>query len=384
METKIHSKRNSLIREIQEMRNSVLLTYITGDRGGAPAQIGGDAVRPMYDHLRILGPDKLPRIDLFIYSNGGAVDVPWRMVTMLREYCEEFNVLVPFRSLSAATLIALGADHIIMGKKGELGPIDPQLFPAPGSSFQGPMSVEDIMAFIEFLRTRAGLGDQTALSNVMSILVEQLKPWTVGSIYRTHSHIRLIARKLLSSHMSPPDERSSDSIIETLAEKMYFHGHAIGRKEAKEIGLPIEFPDYELEEKMWMLFESYEELMKLRCPIDPEDLLGNDDLKEEPVMLACIESANRSDIYKSCLRVKKVRGNIPQLNMNLNLNLQLPPHIKVEEIPNESKELFNKWMQDIQKIIPLAVQEEIKKQAPIQSIEGRLVSGYWELMSDDD
>ncbi len=102
-----------------------MLTYVTGDRRGVTGQIGRDAVRPMYDHVRALGFEGVPRIDLFLYSQGGVVDVPWRMVTMLREYCQELNVLVPYKAHSAATPIALGANQIVMGKKRELGPIYP-------------------------------------------------------------------------------------------------------------------------------------------------------------------------------------------------------------------------------------------------------------------
>jgi len=35
--------------------------------------------------------------------------------------------LVPFRANSSATLLALGADTIILGQQGELGPIDPSM-----------------------------------------------------------------------------------------------------------------------------------------------------------------------------------------------------------------------------------------------------------------
>lgn len=49
-------QRLELIEAIQKSRESRLVTYVTGDRQGAPAgQIGRDAVRPMYNHIRTLG-----------------------------------------------------------------------------------------------------------------------------------------------------------------------------------------------------------------------------------------------------------------------------------------------------------------------------------------
>ena len=99
-------KRIQLIRAIEDMRNSFVITYMCGDRRGAPpAQISEDAIRPMYDHIRDL--PKSSKIDLFLYSRGGAVEVPWRMITMLREHCQNLGVLIPYRAHSAATLMAL-------------------------------------------------------------------------------------------------------------------------------------------------------------------------------------------------------------------------------------------------------------------------------------
>ncbi|MBU0734226.1 MAG: hypothetical protein KKG10_08760, partial [Proteobacteria bacterium] len=46
---------------------------------------------------------------------------------MLREFCEKLAVLVPFRAHSAGTTLALGADEIVMGPLGELGPVDPSV-----------------------------------------------------------------------------------------------------------------------------------------------------------------------------------------------------------------------------------------------------------------
>jgi hypothetical protein len=310
------------------------------------------------------------------------VDVPWRMVTMLREYCQELNVLVPYKAHSAATLIALGADQIVMGKKGELGPIDPILTrteQAEQTMVREPMSVEDVMAFIAFLKERAGLGDQAALADSVSILTEKLTPWVLGSIYRTHSHIRLIARKLLTSHQQTLEERRIDSIVESLAEKMYFHGHAIGREEAAEIGLPIAKPDKELEDQMWQLFEAYESLMQLDRPIDAQGAIPpGENEHEEPVILACIESETKLDVFRGTLRFRHVRQMPPQLNLNLNLGLQFPPGLSPEQLPEAVQDVIQNMLQQLQGQIASVVQAELMKQAPIQRTEGGLFNASWQ------
>jgi len=156
-------RRCDIISAIESERSTKVITYVLSDRRGSQAQIAEDAVRPMYDHLRSLGDGK--KIDLFLYSVGGHTEVPWRIVTMVRECAEEFSVLIPYKALSAATLIALGADQIIMGRKGELGPIDPQLSIQRGrdgeTAVQEQIAVEDIMSYIRFVREKSGLSTRT-------------------------------------------------------------------------------------------------------------------------------------------------------------------------------------------------------------------------------
>src|SRR5215470_17463056 len=99
------ANRKNLIEQIEALRGSRVLSYVTGDRAPAAAQIGDDVVRPMYEHLREIG--QVEKLDLFLYSRGGAIDVPWRIGTALRAIAQDWNVLIPFRANSAATLLAL-------------------------------------------------------------------------------------------------------------------------------------------------------------------------------------------------------------------------------------------------------------------------------------
>ncbi|EQD61432.1 hypothetical protein B1B_07644, partial [mine drainage metagenome] len=58
------NERANLFRKIEALRGSRVLTYVTSDRQGATSQIGDDAIRPLYDHLRAM--DHCPRLDLYI------------------------------------------------------------------------------------------------------------------------------------------------------------------------------------------------------------------------------------------------------------------------------------------------------------------------------
>lgn len=227
------TRRHGLIASIEAKRGSRVITYFLSDRQAARAQIADDVVRPMYDHLRAIGDND--KIDLYLYSVGGLTEVPWRIVSMIREFAKEFNVLIPYKAHSAATMIALGADQIVLGRKGELGPIDPQLSvrrAEGGTVVQEDFAVEDVMSYIRFLREKAGLTDQAAIAGQITALAEKLDPRLLGQINRAHSHIRSVARKLLTarSKQQAPDEQRIQVIVETLAEKTYQHGHAISVK----------------------------------------------------------------------------------------------------------------------------------------------------------
>ena len=117
------ARRREIIKSIEAAQSSRVLTYITADRSGAAGQIVEDAIRAMHDHLPAFC--KCERIDLVLFSIGRRTDVPWRIVTLIREFTTEFSVLVPYKAMSAATMIGLGADAIVTGRKGELGSIDP-------------------------------------------------------------------------------------------------------------------------------------------------------------------------------------------------------------------------------------------------------------------
>jgi len=52
-----------------------------------------------------------------------------------------------------------------------------------------------------------------------------------------------VARKLLTSRKEKIEEDRISTIIDALTEKMYSHGHAIGRKEASELGLSVDKPE---------------------------------------------------------------------------------------------------------------------------------------------
>jgi hypothetical protein len=61
-----------------------------------------------------------------------------------------------------------------------------------------------------------------------------------------------------------------DTLIENLKSNLYFHGHPINRREAKEdLKLKVELPSPEVETLMWDLYLQYADELKLMEPFNP-------------------------------------------------------------------------------------------------------------------
>lgn len=385
-------ERKEIIKNIEKIRNSKVLIYFCGDRPILTANIAPDSVRWMYEHLLSMNDGKpIDHLDFYLYSRGGALEAPWQIITMLRQFCKTLHVLIPYKAYSATTLIALGADAIFMGKKGELGPIDPQMNAQqigkgpPGSSpVQRMMSVEDVTSYISFIKEKVGITDQNALSELTKSLADSLTPTTLGQINRTHSHIRLVAGKMLSLVKPSMDNVKIHEIVESLTEKIYVHGHSIGREEAKQIRMQVQDMDDDLEKLCWDLFLDYETEMKLNSPAmvlayftDSED-----EYREDKALIACIESIARYHECSGPVVLKKTRGLPPQLNLNLNIPIQLPPSLNPQQLPAEVTQLLQQLQQTMLVQIRNLISEEIKKQLPIIGIDTKGEKIVWKEVKD--
>lgn len=168
------------------------------------------------------------------------------------------------------------------------------------------------------------------------------------------------------------------TIIETLTEKIYSHGHAIGRQEAKDIGLPVKYPDDDLENLMWELYLKYEKFLKLREPIHPEIILKDKEQHQiENMPIAVIESSKKLHVFKTNIELKKKRNIPPNPQININLGLQLPPGVSPQQLPQQTQQILNQLLNQISQMIPNIVHQEIARQSPVIGIEGRTLGGRW-------
>lgn len=279
----IAGKTRGLLERIRGLRDGrEIIAYVLADRPqGVPhAQVAGDIIRPFYQHLEKIG--RVKELDLFLYTRGGQIVTPLRLVHLLREYCDELAVLVPFRAHSAGTLIALGADEIVMGKMGELSPIDPRVaFGPAGDELNGPggsaqqIEIEDLGAYFRYAQEVGQLTNSSDMAVAFEALVDDLSPLRLGHLARIHSLIRLLGRRLLATHMEADRSEELDQIVRMLTEGYFTHDYLISRREARNIpGLKVVPAKDGLERAMWQLFEVYEQVLGISQVPDWEAVLG--------------------------------------------------------------------------------------------------------------
>ncbi|EQD35761.1 periplasmic serine protease, partial [mine drainage metagenome] len=117
--------RHRLIKQIERLTRRRLITYVSSFT--QEGMIVPDDQTPVVDLLSDARPEE--PIDLLINSPGGLPDATETLIrNAFRATNRPFRVIVASSAKSAATLLALGADEIVMGFTSQLGPIDPQVW----------------------------------------------------------------------------------------------------------------------------------------------------------------------------------------------------------------------------------------------------------------
>jgi len=133
------------------------------------------------------------------------------------------------------------------------------------------ISVEDVTAYIQLIKDDAGIQHEDELIQAFNVLASNVHPLALGNVKRSISQSRMMARKLLELHMDATQRHKIDEIVDNLTSKLFFHGHPINRREAREqIGLNtvVDTPP-DLETAIWELYLQYETEMRLVEAFDP-------------------------------------------------------------------------------------------------------------------
>lgn len=125
----IDSLRKQKIRAIKEITGCDLIVYFADIKKNIPSQFGiTNAIHwedktCFADVIEGLGKE----VDIVIQSAGGSAEATESIVGLLRENFNNIRFIVPNIAKSAATMMVLPGNGILVDDRSELGPIDPQI-----------------------------------------------------------------------------------------------------------------------------------------------------------------------------------------------------------------------------------------------------------------
>ena len=131
--------RTSCYKDIEKHRKRPLLVYATKffdvPPQGVPNFIDFPDVDGFTDLVNSV-KNSNKTVDVLLHSPGGRPDATERLVELLRNNFEEVNFLIPHSAYSAATMLALSGNSIILHPSAVLGPIDPQINGIPARAIK--------------------------------------------------------------------------------------------------------------------------------------------------------------------------------------------------------------------------------------------------------
>jgi ClpP class serine protease len=216
--SRFRKRRRALLRSLEEEQGSKVLTLV---HGKAPVSMLGWPVYSMIDMddaesvlraIRKAGEDK--PIDLILHTPGGMYHASLQIARALRNHKARTRVFVPHMAMSGGTLIALGANEIVMDPDAVMGPVDPQV----GDLLHGWHSAA---SWAKIAREKGMTAEDTtlALGDVSAKLLEGTRQAVV---------------ELIEGKVKDPEP-----LLRRLVEGGYAHGYPLSPKEMQALGLPV-------------------------------------------------------------------------------------------------------------------------------------------------
>jgi hypothetical protein len=153
------------VQRLREMSGRAVIAYSSGWLAGRTSNdvaVLGDDVHSFMEVCRDVDEAEL---DLIVSSPGGSAQAAEQIVEYLRTQFGYIRCFVPMQAKSAATMIALGCDEVVVGNHSELGPIDPQITLVTP---EGPRGGPAHAILRDFRRAKAETGED----------VKSLAAWT--------------------------------------------------------------------------------------------------------------------------------------------------------------------------------------------------------------
>lgn len=190
---------------------------------------------------------------LILNSRGGDGNAAEKLLSMCKKrFSKNFTIIVPNFAKSAATMMCLGSDKIMMGYSAELGPIDPQINDGNNQFVPARSFIDGL----EMVRDNVKNGDPPEM--YLSML-QQVQPQLIAICKSAIKNAEEFAKDWLSKGMLKNDTAHAEKVASWLSDGQTYksHGKVIDHLEAKnKLKLNVELidPNSELWYLIWELY----------------------------------------------------------------------------------------------------------------------------------
>jgi hypothetical protein len=125
-------------------------------------------------------------------------------------------------------------------------------------------------------------------------------PLALGNVKRSIEQIWQLAKKLIRLHTPEADDEALTALVMRLTTELYSHSHLITRGEARALGLPVEYPSEDLEDRLLAYYGQLKADLELLEKFDPGGMLGTRrEQRQLPVVLerAYVETPTTCDAF---------------------------------------------------------------------------------------
>jgi hypothetical protein len=212
-----------------------------------------------------LGSARGEHLDVIVAGPGGVSEAAYLLARELRRRFTHLTAYAPFEAKSAATLLCLAADELVLGDLGELGPLDQQYeakqtadYPQSTSQLLPGVALRQLQdgatacydALVRRIVKESGLRPLEAGSKAAELigalyapLIQQLDPARLAECARGLAVGKAYAERVLRRYRPALWAESGPQLLDRLVQDYATHNFVLDPEELAEVGLPTRAPD---------------------------------------------------------------------------------------------------------------------------------------------
>jgi Serine dehydrogenase proteinase len=195
-----------------------------------------------------------PKLDVLIHSPGGTAEATESIVEEIRRKFNHVRFIIPSFAKSAATIMAMSGDEILMDEDAELGPIDPQFI-----TRNGVVAGEAIKE--QFKKASEEILSDAKLTQVWFPILQMLGPGLLAQCDNAIELSKTLVRTWLAKYMFralPDADKLAGQIADYLGNHQNFlsHGRRVKLEHLRTHGLVVRNlrEDAPLYQAVWELY----------------------------------------------------------------------------------------------------------------------------------